>query len=368
MTVESPAALSISAFTIPDPTGLSFTATMQIQNTGQATANGVQPVLQAPIVSGVTLTQTSSPTPQSIAGGATGTFTWTYDVAGTGTLQLQAGATGTDVNSGATITFPTTLSNTASAPLRPPPEESRITVSPRVVEPGGTVTVTMTVKNTGKGVAQLAPPAALSLEGPAEVTLIDAPPVVKAKVAAGAERTFEWTYRAAHPGWVTFSGAPSGGAKVTSRHLTIPAAWCATASSLVASAGPAVSGRCNQALVMGGAPSAVGGAGRYRYEWTPGEGLADPLAANPSASPRVASTDYTLTVTDADGCQALASARAEVTDAPVATSSGGGQDLQLSCPAGGCVEAWAVEGGTSRYTATDANGCQAVVEAPLAAP
>ncbi len=40
----------------------------------------------------------------------------------------------------------------------------------------------------------------------------------------------------------------------------------------------------------------------YTYSWTPIAGLSDPTIANPVASPS-ATTVYTLTVTDDDGCQ-----------------------------------------------------------------
>jgi len=47
--------------------------------------------------------------------------------------------------------------------------------------------------------------------------------------------------------------------------------------------------------------SASGGELDYAYEWTPTDGLSNPNIANPSASPEV-TTNYTLTVTDGNGC------------------------------------------------------------------
>ncbi len=54
-------------------------------------------------------------------------------------------------------------------------------------------------------------------------------------------------------------------------------------------------------VVIGGTPSATGGTAPYNYNWVPTIGLSLPNVSNPSASP-VATTSYTLVVTDAKGC------------------------------------------------------------------
>lgn len=384
--VQAPAALAITAFTLPSPTGSSFTAMLTVQNNGEAGANNVLPTPQAPVTTGgISATVATAPTAQDIPGGQNRVFSWTYNVtgAGPGTVKITSGAVGTDANSAATVTAANVTSNTANAPVHPPPDlGATLVVSPRVVEVGGTVTVTLEVKGGGP---QVTPPEALAVEGPAEVELVKAPD-------RGEARKLEWTYRAARHGWVTFSASAKGMAKVTSRHLTVPAPWCG-ATSLLASAGPARSGRCGEALAMGGSPSATGGAGLYRYEWTPEDGLSAALEANPVARPKVAATEYALTVTDADGCQARDAARAEVTDAPVVTLSveGGaaaGEPVRftraLRCPAGGCSDAWELgDGRTStlaspvsrsssdayavKYRTTDSAGCEATAELPVMA-
>jgi hypothetical protein len=53
-------------------------------------------------------------------------------------------------------------------------------------------------------------------------------------------------------------------------------------------------------VMLGGAPSASGGAGGYTYNWL-GAGLATPTGSSTMASP-TATTDYVLEVTDTDGC------------------------------------------------------------------
>ena len=49
--------------------------------------------------------------------------------------------------------------------------------------------------------------------------------------------------------------------------------------------------------------TATNGTPPYTYSWSPSEGLSDPTIANPTASPGE-NTTYTVTVTDAEGCQA----------------------------------------------------------------
>ena len=50
-------------------------------------------------------------------------------------------------------------------------------------------------------------------------------------------------------------------------------------------------------------PTATNGTPPYTYSWSSVDGLSDPTVANPTASPS-SNTTYTVTVTDAGGCQA----------------------------------------------------------------
>lgn len=56
----------------------------------------------------------------------------------------------------------------------------------------------------------------------------------------------------------------------------------------------------------------TGGSAPYTYAWTPREGLSDGTAANPVANP-IQTTTYTVTVTDANGCQAAGTITVTVT-------------------------------------------------------
>ena len=149
----------------------------------------------------------------------------------------------------------------------------------------------------------------------------------------------------------------------------------------------------------------TGGEAGYTYSWTPVTGLNNPNVSDPIAKPATTTT-YTVTVTDANGCQA--SDDIEIVVAPELTVSAIADDYILStCPtsvaqitatanggeelaAGGYTWSWAPSAGlsatnipnpiakpasTTTYTVTvtDANGCTATniitieVRPPLAA-
>jgi PKD repeat protein len=135
----------------------------------------------------------------------------------------------------------------------------------------------------------------------------------------------------------------------------------------------------------------TGGEGGYTYSWSPAAGLNSTTISNPVAKP-AATTTYTVTVTDANGCQATDAVT--ITVAPVLTVTAVADDNILStCPSsvaqltgtaaggeelagGGYIWSWAPSAGlsatnisnpvakpasTTTYTVTvtDANGCTA---------
>jgi hypothetical protein len=70
--------------------------------------------------------------------------------------------------------------------------------------------------------------------------------------------------------------------------------------------------------VIGGSPTASGGASPYSYSWTPATGLNATDIANPTASPS-SDTIYSVSVTDSGGCQAVDHVHVTV-DAPTAAA------------------------------------------------
>jgi len=78
-----------------------------------------------------------------------------------------------------------------------------------------------------------------------------------------------------------------------------------TPTTLAAHAGSDQTINAGQSVQIGGSPTATGGSGSYTVSWSPRDGLDNPNASNPIASP-ASTTTYTVTVTDdATGCQAM---------------------------------------------------------------
>lgn len=99
--------------------------------------------------------------------------------------------------------------------------------------------------------------------------------------------------------------------------------------------------------VCGGAAMQIGTSAiaGYTYSWSPATGLSDPNVAQPTASSASPQT-YTLTVTDANGCQDVAQVNVDVYDIAVAGDT-------LLCSDGGSVQLNA--GDAASWTWTPAN-------------
>ncbi|MBU7012514.1 MAG: hypothetical protein HXS46_17675 [Theionarchaea archaeon] len=187
---------------------------MVVSNTGQAIASNVTPsALTVNTTGTASAVYTSGPTPGSanIPGGTSATFSWTYTCnsgANGGTITFSGNATGTDANSGSPIT-----SNTDSATVTvqtPANLISLLVATPAVVKPGDTITVTMTVQNTGQAGALNVTPSALTVAGTGTVTLISGPVPASINIPGLSAQTFTWTYKAIGNGTVTFSGNAIG--------------------------------------------------------------------------------------------------------------------------------------------------------------
>ncbi|HYV47966.1 MAG TPA: PKD domain-containing protein [Myxococcaceae bacterium] len=405
--VVSPAALT-SAITAPAAAvvGDQFSVTMLVTNTGGAPANAVAPSSLAPTVTGVTLQLLSSPSsPATIPGGGNFTFAWTYSTSGAvaGTVRLNGNAAGTDAYSGAPVSSAASNSNTtniltaATAGLT-----SSIVTKPRTVAVGDTFTVEMNVVNRSGATRSTITPSDFILAGPGQVALLSGPAPASFNLINGANATFSWSYRATGQGWVTFndnatSTTPADTSqRTTSLPLAIRSPSCSV-STLVVNAGPDRAINCQQNAQLGGTPTASGGNPNYTYEWTPVTNVLQPLLANTTASPKPASTTYTVTVTDGDGCRASDSMVVTVSNPPSFTSisSNATNDRRctgssftfshstVTCPSGSCNNAWAFGDGTTSgqngptktyaaagtyyvtYTTTDARGCLASRTLPV---
>ena len=112
-----------------------------------------------------------------------------------------------------------------------------------------------------------------------------------------------------------FNGTPLQGA--TQKSFTTAAAGTYNASALttcgelksaplrIVSEGPTDIAVCNTQIICEGESTELWANGGIRYHWLPEEGLDDPNAQRPQASPD-STTTYTVTVTDESGCEATA--------------------------------------------------------------
>jgi hypothetical protein len=87
---------------------------MTVANTGVAAANNVAPGSLTPAGTGnATLVSSPSPPIINIPGGNSHPFVWRYQNTTAGTFSVSGGASGTDANSGSSVTAPSVTSNTA---------------------------------------------------------------------------------------------------------------------------------------------------------------------------------------------------------------------------------------------------------------
>lgn len=77
-----------------------------------------------------------------------------------------------------------------------------------------------------------------------------------------------------------------------------------------------------QSVSIGGSPTASGGTPAYTYVWNPAAGLSSAAVANPVATPAI-TTDYSVTVTDINGCTGSDHAVVTLLVGPVAAFSFG---------------------------------------------
>ncbi len=89
-----------------------------------------------------------------------------------------------------------------------------------------------------------------------------------------------------------------------------------------------------------------GGTPNFNYEWTPATGLNNPNSPNPTANP-TATTDYIVTISDANGCQDKDTVKVVVDKAP--PNANAGPDKTINCT-NQTINLSATGGGTYAWT------------------
>jgi len=212
---QVPAALegSLVALLDPAPSGQDFLVTLTVTNMGEAGANGVTPaVLVASGTGGAILKDGPSPVPPVVlAGGGAITFTWTLTAASAGSVWFSNTVTGSDANSGASVSTGVVVSN--SITVIAPALAAGLFVSTAQVLVGQDLLLTMMVTNTGSAGTDTVAPSTLLLSGCGGASLIGPTPASVATLVPGAAVTFSWTATADTVGTFSWSGTAmeSGG-------------------------------------------------------------------------------------------------------------------------------------------------------------
>ncbi|TMA33557.1 MAG: hypothetical protein E6J88_00720 [Deltaproteobacteria bacterium] len=214
--VEKPASLSLSASLSAATVSAGL---QQLKLTLQATnGGGAGLVLAALPVPSVTPTGTASaalasspPSPAGdvLAGGAARSFTFTYNVAGSGTLSYTASASGSDANAGTAVN----AAGPAAAGPATVQKPATLTVTSVVATPaqaavGGPIDVAVTVANGGEAAALDAQPSSIS--GSATATQSGSPSPAPSSLAGGASRIYHIPFTAQAQGSFVAASAASG--------------------------------------------------------------------------------------------------------------------------------------------------------------
>ena len=238
LTVQPAAALA-GSLAVPSQVsnGQPFTVSYTVSNSGGAAANSVAPSTLAVTGSAggaATLVSGPAPAAATVVGGGSVTFSWTVQATSKGTVTFQASATGTDANSGSAVGAAVASGSTQVGAVT---LAGGVTWSQDTISVGQTVTVTLTITNSGTSQAKDVLPGAPVLSGSATLVPVGGGPGT-ADIGPGQSQTFTFTYTATGAGTVTISVGAAGTDKNTGLAVTMPPA---TSPTLTVQTPPALS-------------------------------------------------------------------------------------------------------------------------------
>ncbi len=242
VTVQTPALLSVTAFTASGTAanvGQAVGLTLTLSNTGGATAN-VSAVAGSETPAANASCMAASPVPpQSIAGGASLTFTWSCTATATGSYTLRASITASDANSGAALN-PAPAGIVVSIQLQAALAATTFSATPTSATVGAAIAVTLTLASTGGASVNVS--AVTPSASPTSAASCAAPsPAPPRTIAGGASLTFTWACTAAAAGSATLQAVVSAtdantGADVSPVLTGIPVTIAAAAPASLAGA------------------------------------------------------------------------------------------------------------------------------------
>jgi uncharacterized repeat protein (TIGR01451 family) len=199
--VQSPAGLAITAAPVlaRASIGQQFDLVLTVRNTGEATANAVQPQLST----GTSVSLVSSPPAATIAGGASAPFSYRLQAVAAGTASLTASASGLDANSSAALTTGPVAAGTVAV-------DTAAALSLSVTEPaqvavGQTLTIALAAANSGSATAASVTP---QLVLPTGLSVVSSP--AAQDLAGGASASLVYTVRATSAGTASFTASVAG--------------------------------------------------------------------------------------------------------------------------------------------------------------
>ncbi|HPD18962.1 MAG TPA: hypothetical protein PLF61_04790, partial [Candidatus Goldiibacteriota bacterium] len=219
--VQSPVSLIAQFNGLPSAINLgrTFNVYFSVTNSGQSQASNVRPDPAAGTNSIARIGTGSSlyvsgptPGPQTLSGGYSSLFSWTYSAAGTGSMYFSTRATGRDDNNLQTV-YSSSKSSNWILIQKEATLVSWMSVSPTVVSEGGLITVVMSVSNDNQGgaAAMNVSPTVMKTGGTGAASLYSAPaPLTVTSIPGSGIHNFTWVYTATTAGSVWFSNNATG--------------------------------------------------------------------------------------------------------------------------------------------------------------
>ena len=240
--IQNKAVLS-AAFYAPNNVSINqvFTVRLRVTNGGQAASAGTAPVITRTGTGTVSVVSGPLPVSASIGGMSYQEYTWTYSATAAGSLNFEVSASGTDANSGLTVS--SNVINKGITIQTRPSLSASMSVSPLQVSTGQDITVIMSVNNSGEADANnVSPvPALPGLSGTGAVSLVSGPqPSSYGYILGGNSSSFTWIFSADGPGNIAFSSRAAGidaneMSGVTSNAASTASVTIQTAAALVSS-------------------------------------------------------------------------------------------------------------------------------------
>jgi uncharacterized repeat protein (TIGR01451 family) len=317
----------------------------------------------------------SSPAARSVSPGATTTYTVTAvsdtNCAGTSSGSAvvtvnprpTAAASGTAAICAGTST-PLSGSGGVSCSWAPATGLSNASSCSPTASPAATTTYTLTVTDAN---------GCVSINAPAVTVTVNPKPTASvsgsAAICAGGSTSIQAALTGSGPWTVTWSDGSvqsgvasspatrsvSPGATTTYTVTAVSDTHCAGTSSgtaVVTVNPPPTAAASGTATICAGAATPLSGSGGVSCAWAPSTGLSNAASCSPTASP-AATTTYTLTVTDANGCASTNAPTVTVTVTPKPTAAVSGS---ATICAGGSTPIQAALTGAGPWTVTWSDG------------